>query len=202
MRQLTEAITLCRSRRRMAGLSQADVARALGHSRALIGKWESQELVPGPLELAAWAAVLGLDAPIRVFDGGSGLRDAGQLRLLARFRRVVADRWRWRTEVPASHDPSERRAIDVVLGADAGTVGVEAISRLLDAQEQARRAQLKQQSAGLDRMILLVADTRHNRQAVLAAAPTLDGSFPLAGRAILAALRAGTLPARNGVVVL
>ena len=79
---------------------------------------------------------------------------------------------------------------------------MEAITRFSDAQAHVRAAVLKQQSASLDRFILLLADSRHNRQAVRDAGPTLLPAFPLSGRQLLADLRAGRLPAANGVLLL
>ena len=50
-------------------------------------------------------------------------------------------------------------------------------------------------------MLLILADTRHNRAAVVDAAPSLDGAFPASPRDVLRALRDGELPTANGIVL-
>ena len=157
---------------------------------------------PDPIQLACWGAMVGLDVPIRAFPSGSPLRDAGQLRLIARARAEIGEQaWTWRTEVPVGNDPRDRRAFDVVLSGKAGRIGLEAITRLTDAQAQVRAAILKQEAAGLERLVLVLAQTRHNRAAVRDAAPTILGPFPAAPRVVMRALRDGELPTANGIVL-
>jgi hypothetical protein len=98
-------------------------------------------------------------------------------------------------------DPQERRAFDAVLVGQPGRVGLEAITRLVDAQAQVRGATLKQESGHLERMVLVLADTRLNRAAVRQSAPTLAPAFPMSTRAVLRALRRGALPAENGILL-
>lgn len=83
----------------------------------------------------------------------------------------------------------------------AGRIGLEAIARLTDAQAQARAVTLKQEVANLERMVLVLAQTRHNRAALLDADPTLGVAFPATPREVLKALRAGQLPAANGIIL-
>jgi transcriptional regulator with XRE-family HTH domain len=186
----------------MAGLSLAAVAAALGCSRQLVGSWEARRLIPDPIQLARWGAVVGLDIPIRSFAGGSPLRDAGQLRLLERLDSIISPKLKRRTEVAVSRDPRDRRTTDLVAATSAGRFGFEAISRFTDGQAQVRAALLKQEASGVDSMILVLADTRHNRRAIDEAAPTLRPSFPLGSRAVLRALRAGQIPRGNGVILI
>jgi transcriptional regulator with XRE-family HTH domain len=201
-RQLDELTRDLRSARFAAGLSQAAVGRALGVSRSLLAGWERGELLASPLQLAGWGAVVGLDVAIRAHAAGTPLRDAAQLRILARAHRAIGDRWRWHSEVPVSRDPLDRRAIDAVLQGPPGRVGLEVISRLTDAQAQIRVVVLKQQAGGIERMVLVLADTRHNRSVLVAAAPTVVPAFPLGTRGVLAALREGRLPQANGVILM
>lgn len=199
--QLELVVADLRNSRRNAGLSQAAVANALGISRQLLCAFEGTVIIPSPIQLARWGAVVGLDVTVRAYSAGAPLRDAGQLRLLARFRVMIGDEWMWRTEVPVSSDPRDRRAFDAVLERLERRVAVEAIGRLMDAQAQVRATQLKQQVSGIDRMVLALADTRHNRRATIDAQPTLAPVFPLPPREVLAALRAGELPALNGLIL-
>ena len=98
-------------------------------------------------------------------------------------------------------DPRDRRAFDAVLARPPYRIAVEAVVRLTDAQLQVRNAGLKQAAARIDRIVLVLADTRHNRLAVHAAAPTLVPAFPLSSRETLRSLRLGELPRANGVVL-
>jgi hypothetical protein len=47
----------------------------------------------------------------------------------------------------------------------------------------------------------VLADTRHNRQAVPGAEPTLEPAFPLRGHAVMRALRTGRVPSGNGLLL-
>ena len=200
-RQLDEAIRNLLDARSQSGLSQEAVATRIGATHQLISLWERGRVLPDPIQLARWAAVVGLDIGIRTFPAGSPLRDVGQLRTLGRARSRIGEHWSWRTEVPVSHEPLDRRAVDAVIRRGAVRIGLEVITRLSDAQAQVRAATLKQEAAGLDRMILILADTRHNRVAARAAAPTLVPAFPLSPRGLLVDLRAGRLPRANAVVL-
>jgi transcriptional regulator with XRE-family HTH domain len=200
--QLSEVLRTLRAARHAAGLSQATVGSVLRNSHQLVSEWERGRQVPDPIQLARWGAVVGLDVPIRAFPAGSPLRDVAQLKLIARARTAIGGRWTWRTEVPVSSDPLDRRAVDAVLQGAAGRVGLEVISRLTDAQGQVRAILLKQQASGIDRMILVLAETRHNRAALAAAGPTVMPAFPLTTRGVLGALRAGRIPEANGVILI
>jgi len=198
--QIEAVLTDLRNARRNAGISQRAMATALGCSRQLIGAIEMGQLEDiGCIQLARIGSVVGLDVPIRAFVAGSPLRDAAQLKLLERFRALVGAEWTWRTEVPVSANPLDRRAIDAVLVRGPHRVGVEAITRIFDAQAQARPILLKQQAAQLDAMVLLLADTRNNRGALVHGAATLAPAFPVAPRALMRELRAGRLPSANGI---
>lgn len=200
-RQLDDAVNELRAARLAAGLSQSDVAQALGRSPQLISLLERRIVDPNPIQLARWGATVGLDLPIRTFPGGSPLRDAGQLRLLRRFRLTLGELWTWHTEVAVSTDPRDRRAIGAVLSRPPYRIGVEAMVRLTDAQAQSRALLLKQAASGVDRIVVVLADSRHNRLALGDAAPTLEPAFPLSSRETMRALRAGSVPRANGIVV-
>lgn len=197
---LATLIDELREARRRAGLSQRSVGQALGVSRALVAAWELGTVTPGAIHLYRWGAVVGLDVSIRAFPGGSPLRDAGQLRLLERFQRIVAAAWTCRTEVPVSADPRDRRAFDMVLQRGHRRVAAEAITRVVDAQAQVRAVELKAQASGVDRIVLVLTDSRRSRMAVEAGRPTIEPAFPCPARVALSALRAGELPPGNAIV--
>lgn len=181
-------------------MSQAMVAGRIGCSHQLVSLMERDQVAATLDMLAAFGAAVGLDVTLRAFDGGSPLRDAGQLAILARFHaRLLTAHWEIRSEVPVTRDPRDRRAFDNVLRRGSEVVAVEAIARLTDAQEQARRIVLKQTAAAIPVVVLVLGESRHNREAVKIAAPTLIDAFPLAPRTVIASLRAGRTPAANGI---
>jgi transcriptional regulator with XRE-family HTH domain len=199
--QRWRALLLELRRARMAtGLSQRAVAAGLGVSRPLLSQWERGRGAPHPATLVAWAAAVGLDLPLRAYAAGPLLHDAGQLRYLGRAQTRIGSAWGWQTEVTVSRDPRDRRAIDAVIRRDGVAIGLEVISRLTDAQAQVRAALQKQEAAGLIRMLLVLADTRHNRIAVAAARFTLEPAFPVGPRRALADLRGGITPPANGFI--
>ena len=92
------------------------------------------------------------------------------------------------------------RAWDVVLDGP-GTIGIDAETRLRDVQAIQRRSELKWRDAGLDRLVLLIAATHHNRVVIREHRAALASTFPADTAEVMTALRRGQLPARNGIVV-
>ena len=191
-----------REARLAAGLTQRHVAGAVGISHTELSRiergvapWVTYET------LVMIAAVLGLDLPLRAFPAGAPIRDKAQLELLARFRALLPNGITWRAEVPLRIE-RDLRAWDAVIGGHGWTVPVDAETRLRDVQALARRAALKRRDDGTEIMILLVADTRHNRQVMRLAKPDLVGDFPTAGTAVVAALVKGERPSGSGIVFL
>ncbi len=78
---------------------------------------------------------------------------------------------------------------------------VEAETRLGDIQAVERRLHAKQRDLGATRAILLVADTRHNRE-VVKQVPGLRALFPISARACLAALAMGRDPGGDCLLML
>jgi transcriptional regulator with XRE-family HTH domain len=191
-----------REARLAAGLTQRHVAEAVGISQAELSRVERG--------MASWvtyetlvliAAVLGLDLPLRAFPVGGPIRDVAQLQLLAKFRAVLPAGLSWRTEVPLQIE-RDLRAWDAVVGSRGWQVPVDAETRLRDVQALVRREALKRRDDGAEIMILLVADTRHNRQVVRLAKPDLVGDFPIPGNVVLAALSRTERPTGSGIVFL
>ena len=71
----------------------------------------------------------------------------------------------------------------------------------MDAQAQVRAILLKQRDASIGCIVLILADTRHSRQAVPYAEPTLGPAFPLRGHAVMRALRTARVPPGNGLLL-
>ncbi|TME13008.1 MAG: hypothetical protein E6I65_01990 [Chloroflexi bacterium] len=65
-----------------------------------------------------------------------------------------------------------------------------------------RKLALKQRDDSIDRLILLVADTKWNRGLLELHRDDLRARFPLDSRAVLSNLRAGRAPDSNGLLIL
>jgi hypothetical protein len=202
-RQLRQLIAgEIRIARRNAGLSQRVAGGASGMSHAQFGRIERGELPELTILQASRAArAVGLRLAARLYPAGDAVRDAGQLALIGRFRAILPPSVLFRTEVPLpiAGDP---RAWDGLGTFADGLLGVEAEARLGDVQAMDRRIGLKQRDGGIDRVVLLIADTQANRQALAAHREALRSRFPLDGRAVMRALRAGRRPDASGILVL
>ncbi len=188
--------------RRAHGLSQASVAQAVGTQQTRISRLERGAAPHASLaEVNAVAVAVGLRLVVRCYPAGSPLRDAAQVALLEQLHARRDRSWRWRTEVPVPV-AGDLRAADAVITGNGCTIVVEAWTRLTDLQAQTRAAQLKRREFGEARLLMLVADTAHNREALREAASLVHDDFPMSTRGILAALALGRDPGADGIVIL
>ena len=188
-----------RQARRAAGLTQTVVARRGKLSQATVSRIERGATAASVDDLAALASVVGLDLVVKLYPGGSPVRDAAHVRIMSRLKALLPAAMRLAAEVPIPI-PGDQRAVDAMVVDPPLRVGFELESRLLDAQGLARRVALKQRDARLARMVLVFPDTPANRAAAASGQATLDAGFPVGHRATLAALRAGELPKGNGIL--
>ena len=188
---------------RVAGnLSLRDVGQAVGVSHSHVQRFERGELrKPEVTFMAAACAVVGLDLALRTYLAGDALRDVAHQRLLERLRASLHPTLRWLLEVPVGRD-GDLRAWDAEIRGKGWRAHVEAETRLTDGQALVRRLALKMRDGGSGSVILLVGDTRSNREALLALRPALRDLLPLDARPVLAALREGGEPPGSGLVVL
>jgi len=122
-RQLREA-------RFAAGLSLRELSDAVGISRSELSRIELGKSPQVPVRtLVIVAALLGIDLSVRGFPAGDPIRDAGQLRLIGRFRTALPPALSWRSEVPIDA-PGDMRAWDGVITAKGWQAAVEAETRL------------------------------------------------------------------------
>jgi len=89
------------------------------------------------------------------------------------------------------------RAWDAVIDGVGWSRPVEAETRLRDIQALQRGIGIKSRDAGENDVILLVADTRHNRHVLRTHADAVAELFPNRPREVLATLRQGR-PPTNG----
>jgi hypothetical protein len=156
-------------------------------------------------QLARIGAVVGLDVRLRAFPGPAPLRDAAQLALMDRLRTWLHPGLAMRTEVPLPIEGDQRAWDGVISGfvaAAAPNLPTEAETKIHDFQAQTRRIMLKCRDAGVDHVLLVVAGTRGNRQAVRSAGAAVTDMFTVSGRDALAALAAGQHPGGSALVFL
>jgi transcriptional regulator with XRE-family HTH domain len=183
------------------GLSQSTVARAVGLSRSTISRIERGAVRGVSVwHLARILAILGHELSARSYPSGEPIRDAGQTRLLARLRARVHPAFEWRHELPVGG--SDRRAWDGMLLLPPLKIAVEAETRPRDIQALERRLELKRRDGGIERLVLLLADTRHNRALLRLYGRELRVNYPVAAAEALAALARGEDPGANAIIVL
>jgi transcriptional regulator with XRE-family HTH domain len=192
-----------RAARIAAGLSQRAVAKAAQLSGAQVSRLERGKILrPTVDQLTRMAAVLGLTLSLKLYPAGTPVRDAGQLALLGRFEVRLVGNLRLRREVglPIVGD---QRAWDAKVEGAGGSCAVEAETNLHDAQALARKIALKlRDDPTVDRVILLVARSAHNRAVLREHREALRAEFPLDGAAILASVSRGEVPSKSGILVL
>ena len=136
----------------------------------------------------------------RAYPAGQPIRDAAHRALIDRFRARVAPTVAWRFEVPLPI-AGDLRAWDAVLLIGTAQIAVEAETRPRDIQALQRRVALKRRDdPGIGAVVLLLADTRHNRELVRDHGDALQADLPL-GSAALLALGEGRQPAGSGFVL-
>ena len=192
-----------RDARLQHGLTQARVGAAAGISRSRISRIE-RGLAP---ELSATSAIrlfcaVGLELSIRGYPGGQPVRDSAHLALIERLRAVVASAATWQVERPLPI-PRDQRAWDITLGLAGGVAAVEAETRPRDVQSLLRRLSIKlRDDRTIDRLVLLLANTRHNRTLLRQYREEVVTGFPATPVDVRAALAQGRLPEANGVLLL
>ena len=191
-----------RTARLVRGLTLREVAAAIGSSASEISRRElgRSTRLTGE-KLAVHAAAIGLRLSVNLWPVGGGVRDAAQARHVAAFVARVGRTWRVLLEAPI-RIAGDLRAVDVLLIRGEVRIVVEVITRLADLQAQIRAAQLKARDIGATRLILVVAGTHNNRQALQATRGSLADAFDLDTRRVMADLARGADPGRDSIVVL
>jgi len=195
-----------RQRRVSSGLALREVGRRVGMSPSQVSRIE-RGLAPSVThrQAALLGAVVGLDVRVRAYPSGDPIRDAAQVDLLDRLRPRLAPRLKLAAETPLPM-LGDLRAWDGLISGLSGSCGrtmpVEAETRIADWQAVDRRLALKQRDADEPYLLLVVADTRHNRAAIAAAGVAAVTRFPVTARRALAALASGSHPGGSALVFL
>lgn len=191
-----------RAARLTIGLTMGQVGRAAGVSGQQVSRLEHGLLRRfDAVTLSRAMAAVGLVLSVRVFPAGVPIRDAGHVALLNRIRKRLGSAWRWHLEVPVRAEP-DRRAWDATAVLGRLRVAFEAETRLYDVQAQVRQIMAKFADGDAQRVILVVADTRHNRAVLAEVRELLRADFPLDTKSVMAAMAAGRDPGANGIVII
>jgi hypothetical protein len=185
---------------RMAGLSDESIGRAARISRWTVGRILSGRQKASLSELAVIGAAVGRDVRMQAYVAGDPLRDAGQQRLLERFRARLHPDLLVRTEVPLPI-AGDQRAWDLVVQGHGWTRPVELETVLDDLQALERRLRLKMRDAAVENLVLVVSDTKRNRL-VLAGTPAAFPGFSRDSRPALRALGTAQDPGASSLLVL
>ncbi|HEX5039488.1 MAG TPA: helix-turn-helix transcriptional regulator [Candidatus Limnocylindria bacterium] len=200
--QLAEIGRELRVARVTGGRTQRRIARSVGTSVARISLLERGLVTTVTVrQLGRVAAATGLKLYLRAYPAGRRLLDAPQLALLAELRGRANSAWDWETEVPMPI-AGDLRAADARATLASCSIVVELWTRLADWQAQSRAALLKQRDLRADHLLVVLRNTRANRDALRQAGPSALSSFTIAPRAFLRAMAEGRDPGGNGVVLL
>lgn len=188
-----------------AGISQEELGRRLGMSGDKVWKIEHAKLLTlSFLDGAEMAAVLGFDLSAKLYPSGAKIRDEGQAKRLITLLANVGPPLRYRTDVglpQADGAPTDLRGWDAVLYGHGERTCVEYEVRLHDVQATIRRHNLKRRDDPPDHFLMVVADTRHNRQVLRTYADLFADQPRLRTSNVLKLLRTGQHPP-TGLILL
>jgi len=194
-----------RDARLVAGLSQSALARELNLDPSNVWRLEARGLADiGVVRLSEIASVLGYEVSVGLHPVGDPVRDKGQLACGRRFNALLSDRWRVTDEtlLPAA---GEQRAWDKLLRLVDVTprylVGVDIESRVWDVQAIVRRTRGRERDGQVDHILIVLADTAHNRRVVDELRVSLGPDYATGPRRIMAALRTGEWLPGSGVIL-
>jgi transcriptional regulator with XRE-family HTH domain len=185
--------------RRRAGVSQADVARAIGVDRSVICRLERGDTDITSLVRARAAAVLGAEFRFGLYAEGPALiRDAAQAAIVERLLSMRHRRWRATLEAPVpgpgrrSSDARLEHGEDVVLTEVESRVGV--LESIVRECHDKRRAVAEAEPGRRVHVVLVLPPTRHHRALVRAHPETIRVAFPIASGRLAEALSSQSGP--------
>jgi len=191
-----------RTARVTADISQRTLASSLGWSQTEYWRFENGRARANSIvDVTAVAAVLGLELSVGLHPVGEPIRDKGHQTLIGRFRAQLSPAFRVMAEVPLPI-PGDRRAWDLLLRLPGQLIGVEAETRIRDLQRLVRHVHQRDRDGGVDQILLLLAETRTNRELVDELRLALGPAYATSPRQILGSLRAGQPVVGSGVVLL
>lgn len=187
-----------RSARMTAGVSQDDLAAALGWSQSDLSRFERLARIDS-ISIVAVAEVvtlLGLQLSASLHATGDPIRDQGHQALSARFRALLAPAFRVAAEVPLP-SPGDGRSWDLFLRLDTILIGVELETRIRDVQWLVRRIRERERDGGSDHVLLVLSASRANRQLLPQLLEALGDRFATSPRRVLEGLTRRSAAARQ-----
>jgi len=151
--------------------------------------------------LTRMAAATGLELSMKLYPAGPPLRDAAHATLLSRLRQRLHSSLRFRTEIPLPIH-GDKRAWDAAIDGHDWWIPVEAETKPRDLQALDRRIALKRRDSDIDAVILLLADSRHNRAFAGHLEAGFAARYPVPGRRALELLGAGLNPGGSAIILL
>lgn len=198
-RKIGESVQLSRA---AAHLTRAQASARAGIARSTLERIEGGDPTVGFHTLVAACDAVGLDLVCQLYPGrGVSLRDSGQMAVAQFLSAMASVRWRITLEETAG-DHGE--AIDMVLWGPEEIVAVEIERLIVSYESQRRRASIKRDWLAARhqrpvRLVMMLEDTRRNREAMSPWAALLEPTMPLGSRAVLTAIRAGTPLGNDGL---
>ena len=194
-----------RTARLVAGLSQTALARELDLDPSNVWRLEADRLGDiGVVRLAEIASLLGFEISLGLHPVGDPIRDKGQLACAQRFDQMLSARWRV-TDETLLPGAGEQRAWDKLLRLIGETprclVGADIESRVWDVQAIVRRTRARERDGQVDHILIVLADTAHNRRVIDDLRRSLGEAYFSPPRTILRQLRAGERLLGNGVIL-
>ncbi|MEA2675936.1 MAG: hypothetical protein QOJ81_77 [Chloroflexota bacterium] len=189
--------------RKTAGLSQRTVAELLGWSQSELSRMERLVGINtvSMVDVAGVAAVLGLELSAGLHPVGEALRDKGHEAVVRRLIAVLHESWMVAREVLLPN-PGDTRAWDVVLRMAGCIAGIEVETRVRDIQALTRRIRGRQRDGGTDLVVLVLAESAHNRRVLPELLEALGPEFATSPRAVFKALREGRTIPGSAVILL
>lgn len=199
------AIDELRTARIVAGLTHAEIAHAIGVDRSIVTRLEHRAFEDlGIVRLSEIASVLGYEVSLGLHPIGDPVRDKGQLACGRRFNALLSNRWRV-TDETLLPGAGEQRAWDKLLRLVDATprylVGVDIESRVWDVQAIVRRTRARERDGQVDHILIVLADSAHNRRIVDELRSGLEPDYQAGSRALLGSLRRGERLAGSGVLL-
>ena len=202
---MAKALAELRLARITAGLSQAEIAHLLGIAPSNVSRMESGLISEITVErISQVASLLGFEMSLGLHPIGDPLRDKGQLTVGRRFEGLLSDAWRV-TDETLLPGAGEQRAWDKLLRLVGESprylVGVDIETKVWDVQALVRRTRGRERDGHADHILLVLADTAHNRRVIDEFRGALGADYATSPRAILRALRLGQRLVGSGVVL-
>jgi transcriptional regulator with XRE-family HTH domain len=185
------------------GLSQRQIGRRAGVSQSTVERIEGGD--PGAQldTLVAVGAAAGLDLVLNAYPAGRvSLHDTGQMGLAEQIRSVASGAWGVRMEVRAG-DHGE--SADVVLENPRELQHCEIERRAVTFERQYRLALRKREFLAAQdsrpvRLVIVVEDTRRNREALAPHMELIKSQLPASSREILRSFRTGQPLGKDGLL--